>query len=576
MAFDLSPDQQRLVEWDTKADGDLFAEACPGAGKTRAIVARYLRLTEQEPRKGIAMLSFTNAAVDEVKARCGDRPEALCAPNYVGTFDSFINRFITELPYVSEYGKTPHFVETWEGKAAGVRASQMPGADFDLDWFAFDAQLRATLMEAWISRKSRNAVQPVIDARRPELERKAGSVARGLVAKGLISCTGSRALAMRYLADPDVSRRLKLLLANRFREIIVDEAQDCGPEELAILRFLRQLGVSVVAVADLDQSIYEFRRAEPASVQAFIGELPSRLLLSGNYRSSPAICALNNSLRAGSHVETASGSNKDCLFPVRILEYSSLGTVASAVTDLLDLHMVARQDIMFLAHARKDARESAGGRREEEASGNGAIPRIVAAHTILTSNASSPAERSRAIRQVESVLRTVAGYDDQTDSELDERWLRNAAVRLAVTLKPGAVAREYADRVRRYVEDIQWPDGTGPRVSLGNTLKAPVQDKWSPVGQLERSPAFAWGTVHSVKGREFPGVVVVLPRKLLEDDHGHTVLDHWEQNKPSELRRVLYVGASRAQRLLILAVHATQCDRVITLLKQDGVPYDPV
>jgi superfamily I DNA/RNA helicase len=82
--------------------------------------------------------------------------------------------------------------------------------------------------------------------------------------------------------------------------------------------------------------------------------------------------------------------------------------------------------------------------------------------------------------------------------------------------------------------------------------------------------------VHSVKGREFPGVVVVLPRKLLEDDHGHTVLDHWEQNKPSELRRVLYVGASRAQRLLILAVHATQRDRVITLLKQDGVPYDPV
>ena len=64
----------------------------PGAGKTRAIVARYLSRVEQEPRKGIALLSFTNAAIDEVKGRCGDMPDALKAPHFVGTFDSFINR----------------------------------------------------------------------------------------------------------------------------------------------------------------------------------------------------------------------------------------------------------------------------------------------------------------------------------------------------------------------------------------------------------------------------------------------------------------------------------------------------
>ena len=429
MPFDLSPDQQHLVEWDTKSDGDLFAEACPGAGKTRAIVARYLRLTEEEPRKGIALVSFTNAAVDEVKGRCGDRPEALRAPHYVGTFDGFINRFITELPYVSEYGRTPHFVETWEGKVTEVRVSQMQGPPFELGWFAFDGQMRATLVEEWIKRRVAQAVRPVIAARRGVLEQEASSIARRLVGKGLISCMASRALAMRYLADPQIARRLGALLANRFREIIVDEAQDCGPEELSILRLLRQLGVSVVAVADLDQSIYEFRRAEPASVQAFINELPRRHLLSGNFRSSPAICALNKSLRVSGHAETASGINKDCLLPVRLLEYASLGTVASAVTDLLDVHEVARHDTIFLSYAKKDAREGAGGRREEAAQGNYAISRIAAAHTVLTSNSSSSTERSRSISQVESVLRVVAGFEDQTDSELDERWLRNAAVR---------------------------------------------------------------------------------------------------------------------------------------------------
>ena len=217
MSFELSPDQRRLVEWDTKADGDLFAEACPGAGKTRAIVARYLRLTEAEPRKGIALVSFTNAAIDEVKGRCAERPEALRAPHFVGTFDSFINRFITELPYVSEYGKTPQFVETWEGKPTSFRVPQMQGPNFELNWFALDGQLRAKLVEDWIKRRLEQAVQPAIASRRSALEQEAGAIARRLVRRGLISCAASRALAMGYLADPKIAARLGHLLANRFR-----------------------------------------------------------------------------------------------------------------------------------------------------------------------------------------------------------------------------------------------------------------------------------------------------------------------------------------------------------------------
>ena len=37
---------------------------------------------------------------------------------------------------------------------------------------------------------------------------------------------------------------------------------------------------------------------------------------------------------------------------------------------------------------------------------------------------------------------------------------------------------------------------------------------------------------------------------------------------------MLYVGASRAQTLLILAVHTDHANRVAELLKRDGIPYD--
>lgn len=98
MSDSLSPEQQALVD----AAGDTFVEACPGAGKTRAIVVRFIRRSLEEPRKGIALLSFTNAAIDEARRRCLGRPQLLNVPHFVGTFDGFINRFITSPIYASE------------------------------------------------------------------------------------------------------------------------------------------------------------------------------------------------------------------------------------------------------------------------------------------------------------------------------------------------------------------------------------------------------------------------------------------------------------------------------------------
>lgn len=46
-------------------DGHAFVRACPGAGKTRTMVerARHM-LSATTDRRGVAFLSFTNAAVE--------------------------------------------------------------------------------------------------------------------------------------------------------------------------------------------------------------------------------------------------------------------------------------------------------------------------------------------------------------------------------------------------------------------------------------------------------------------------------------------------------------------------------
>jgi hypothetical protein len=134
--------QRQLIE----GEGSRFVEACPGSGKTRAIVARYERLASRRQRRGVALLSFTNAAVDEVTVRCSD-PSILGSPNFVGTFDSFINRFVTG-PYVAKAtGVYPRFIDSWASiPGARVRVPSMQqGLDFNLDWFDFEVECKHTV-----------------------------------------------------------------------------------------------------------------------------------------------------------------------------------------------------------------------------------------------------------------------------------------------------------------------------------------------------------------------------------------------------------------------------------------------
>lgn len=58
--------QQAVIEHT----GECYVEACPGAGKTLTLVRRVIAVSGTlELRQGIAILSFTNSAVDEFKEK---------------------------------------------------------------------------------------------------------------------------------------------------------------------------------------------------------------------------------------------------------------------------------------------------------------------------------------------------------------------------------------------------------------------------------------------------------------------------------------------------------------------------
>ncbi len=61
--------------------------------------------------------------------------------------------------------------------------------------------------------------------------------------KGRLSFDEARAAALERLKDPLLAVRIAQALAGRFGEVIVDEAQDCNPDDLTVISWLRDSGL---------------------------------------------------------------------------------------------------------------------------------------------------------------------------------------------------------------------------------------------------------------------------------------------------------------------------------------------
>lgn len=567
--------QHELIE----SDGSRFVEACPGSGKTRAIVARYERLTASRARRGVALLSFTNAAVDEVTARCSD-PTTLGPPNFVGTFDSYINRFITG-PYVATtLGSYPRFIDSWASiPGATVRPHAMkPWLEFKLDWFDWTESGGFELDPRRVTGPYRNALLSEYASDSPAIDEAAAERRKQLVRQRLIvSCASSRYIAKHLLSDAASAGGWGKLLGSRFAEVIVDEAQDCGVEELRVLQCLVDEQVNVTLVADLDQAIYEFRRARPDDVRAFSDQIPSGTSLTGNFRSSPAICLAAGVLRFGSHQDVAVGPNQTTDWPVQVIDFSTLGEVAPSLRALLEDHGLASEDCKVLAHRRSDA-AGASGAAVSNAAGGSKVLRIARAHLVLRADP-NPVSWRQAIVGTERVMTEVASPPASTDLDhvatlaerlgVSDRWLRSASLRLLHGAKPELGRAPYALELRRIIQGLDWPSSV-ELTNLGNKLATPPQAGWNELA-IDPPVSIPYGTIHSAKGQEFDAVALVIPQQLFRDTDGKTCLDLWEDGIDGESRRVLYVGATRARRLLIVAAHTSHADRVRSLL----LPKEP-
>ena len=119
--------------------------ACPGSGKTTALLAKLLILARKMPLgdgRGICVLTHTNVAIDEIKERASIAAASLFRyPNFFGTIHSFVGTYLAIPAYICLFGHRQIRIDDDYYRS---RASRMFNHDLEKNG-AIYSQLRARL-----------------------------------------------------------------------------------------------------------------------------------------------------------------------------------------------------------------------------------------------------------------------------------------------------------------------------------------------------------------------------------------------------------------------------------------------
>lgn len=568
-----SDEQRQAID----QDGLFVLRACPGSGKTFTVAHRLAKRLKEwnSPHAGIATLSFTNVAREEISSQLQSLalPAVPGYPHVLGTIDHFVNTCIF-LPFghlAMGCGHRPAIVglsgNPWSPVGKGWLWGKQKCYDNGCQLIDFTCALDGRLINL-----RRDTIQC------PYERRMCKKLKKRFVEKGYASQSDANYWAVRVLEEyPRVARAI----ANRYRELIIDEAQDTSDTQMRIVDLLVDQGLSeVMLVGDPDQAIYEWRDARP---DVFISKMQAecrgwqQLSLTENLRSSQYIC------HATKHFSTLPAAAKavgpDAGFPLRpqIIEYdpSDVGCLTEFFIQYcrkaLCLKGGVQPDpnnaaILVRGHALLRRIVGLGPERDPW---NDVITRLLAQASYHRDNL----ELTQAIDCVESALGKVC-FGDRAHTKTEARRLVDESVGLIVwrtgclgllrLLPPAEVVLYHwvADAnsaLHRWSRQSAGDLPVSACPTLGVKTYTQVGRKrvtdyfdW-PVSSFFAESSFERGvtvqTVHAAKGKTYEAVMFVVTRA------GKCTVRHLAERPPGDEEiRTAYVAITRPRTLLLVAV----------------------
>lgn len=294
--FDLRKAEEILINGEEFDDerklfinhmGTVDLLAVPGSGKTTALLAKLYCIAKQMPldkNKGILVLSHTNHAIEEIekilKPLC---PQLFTYPNFVGTIQSFANKFIANQACYELHGSYIHknddeiyfyevesFFRSLNYSAKGHQPQNLKNkllavvnAGQNVSFREAEENVVAFLKNCFfnfdeqkikIGGQTKFMYGGKTEPYYIELEQWKLS----LLSQGILSYKDSFDISARFLKS-EYSSSLKSILQNRFAAVFIDEMQDLDLNQSELIEsifFSDDSSTIIQRIGDKNQAIY--------------------------------------------------------------------------------------------------------------------------------------------------------------------------------------------------------------------------------------------------------------------------------------------------------------------------------
>ena len=547
--FELTEEQRRFIA-DAPLESVLIA--CPGSGKTRTAVLRFIERCKVAKGNGVAFLSYTNVAVEEAlaKARENNAGGLVGYPSLVSTIDAFFRRFMFE-PFIRcVYDKVPLNVAVFESRPpaaiAGEEAYKLWGIKPDenlkgrktkIPLWAWDARAYVTdggdlkyeynrdrFGQDWVDVPARFE-ETVLAAKVSYLER------------GYATYNDIVLFCRLLLKREDLN--VASVLARRFGEVIVDEAQDTSALQQELLEDIADSGAKICYIGDPKQGIYQFNNANPDYLKGLACDTHEEFTLTKNFRSIEAIVDVVNrrfDTTMAHHRDPEHdlhgayifvGTEEQALLAFNsVLERTGISPAKSAVIVRNRKHLSSTlQD-----YERKDLRIGPrlaleAWRRDRRMDLDGALTSLVRLLSVAAADESLRAKEEAELRELGWLLFRSAHFPEPNGEETPRAW---------------------GVRLRAGIEAFLKNHGLRPNDKLSVRFATNgLADEGIALEEFAFVPPIIRTTViHQVKGESISAVLIIAPKKQHKE---------WLDKKASvEEQNVCYVAFTRAADLLLL------------------------
>lgn len=294
------------------APGHYLVLAGAGSGKTRVLTQRIAWLVEVMGiwPHSILSVTFTNKAAAQMRARCEKVLDRPTQGLWIGTFHGLAHRLLRM--HWREAG-LPESFQILDADDQNRQVKRIV-VDMGLDETRFPPRQGTWMINAWKDEGKRpRDIDASDNAEKQIWLRVYEGYQAACQRQGLVDFAE---LLLRshelWLTEPALLEHYQ----RRFSQILVDEFQDTNSVQYAWIRMLAGRSGQVFAVGDDDQSIYSWRGARVANMQAFTRDFPqvTTIRLEQNYRSTGTILAAANAViarnqeRLGKELWTEAGS----------------------------------------------------------------------------------------------------------------------------------------------------------------------------------------------------------------------------------------------------------------------------